>query len=217
MTAAVAVLVPMLGRPQTVGPLRESLAASTDQAHLVWIVTDTDTAVRDAVAGDTAVVVPQHKRGDYARKMNAGYRATTEPWLFLGACDIRFHPGWWEACMAKAKAGYKVIGTNDLGNRGTADGRLSTHTLVQRTYVDRHGTIDKPGQLLHEGYWHEFVDNELIATAKHRGVYGHARQAHVEHLHWLWGKRDRDDLDADYEQRMAQGERLWMKRRRLWT
>lgn len=217
MTAAVAVLVPMLGRPQTVDPLRESLAASTDKAHLVWIVTDTDTAVRDATAGDTVVVVPAYQRGDYARKMNAGYRATTEPWLFLGACDIRFHPGWWEACMAKAKAGYKVIGTNDLGNRGTADGRLSTHTLVQRSYVDRHGTIDQPGQMLHEGYWHEFVDNEFTQTAKARGVYGHAPHAHVEHLHWLWGKRDRDEVDADYEQRMADGERLYLKRRRLWT
>lgn len=217
MTAAVAVLVPMLGRPQTVAPLRESLAASTDKAHLVWIVTDTDTAVRDATAGDTVILVPPRAKGDYAVKMNAGYRATTEPWLFLGACDLRFHSGWWEACMAKAKAGYKVIGTNDLGNPGTATGRLSTHTLIQRTYVDRHGTIDRPGQLLHEGYWHEFVDNELIATAKHRGVYGHARQAHVEHLHWLWGKRDRDVVDADFEQRMAEGERLWLKRRRLWT
>ncbi|MBK6887023.1 MAG: hypothetical protein IPH03_11765 [Tetrasphaera sp.] len=94
--------------------------------------------------------------------------------------------------MAKIKAGYKVVGTNDLGNRSTATGRLSTHTLVERTYVDRHGTIDEPGVLCHEGYWHEYVDNELIGTAKHRGVYGHARQAHVEHLHWLWGKRDRD-------------------------
>lgn len=207
----------MLGRPHAVEPLAESLAASTDDARILWIISPDDRDVIAATRGMDVLTVPRRERGDYAAKMNAGYRATTEPYLFLGACDIRFHPGWLPACMAKVRAGYKVVGTNDLGNKGTADGRLSTHTLIVRTYVDRHGTIDKRGQLLHEGYWHEFVDNELVATAKARGVYGHARSAHVEHLHWLWGKRDRDTVDADYEQRMADGERLFLKRRRLWT
>ncbi|MBK6887022.1 MAG: hypothetical protein IPH03_11760 [Tetrasphaera sp.] len=68
MTATVAVLVPMLGRPQSVDPLRESLAASTDQAHLVWIVTDTDTAVRKATAGDTVIVVPNTRAATTPRR-----------------------------------------------------------------------------------------------------------------------------------------------------
>ena len=217
MTVDVVVLVPMLGRPHAVEPLAESLAASTDDARILWIVSPDDRDVVAATRGMDVLSVPRRDRGDYAAKMNAGYRATTEPYLFLGACDIRFHPGWLPACMAKVKAGYQVIGTNDLGNKGTADGRLSTHTLVVRSYVDRHGTIDKRGELLHEGYWHEFVDNELVATAKHRGVYGHARRAHVEHLHWLWGKRDRDSVDANFEQRMLEGEKLYHARRHLWT
>lgn len=50
--AAVVVLVPMLGRPHTVRPLRESLAASTDRARLLWICTEGDTDVLDATAGD---------------------------------------------------------------------------------------------------------------------------------------------------------------------
>lgn len=217
MTADVAVLVPMLGRPHTVAPLRESLAASTDRAHLVFICTEGDADVLAAVGDDTHIVVPPRDCGDYAAKINTGYRWTEEPYLFLGACDLAFHPGWVEACMAKVKAGYKVVGTNDLGNPGTAVGRASTHTLVVRTYADRHGTIDRRGAILHEGYRHEFVDNELVETAKSRGVYGHARAAHVEHLHWLWGKRDRDDLDADFDQRMTEGHRLFQKRRHLWT
>ncbi len=217
MTACVVVLVPMLGRPHTVAPLRESLAASTDRARLLWLLTEGDADVIDAVGGDDKLLMPPRPRGDYAAKMNAGYRASTEQWLFLGACDIRFHPGWLEACAAQVAARCGVVGTNDLGNQRTATGQLSTHTLVTRDYVDTFGTVDRPGELLHEGYWHEFCDNELIDTAKARGQYGHAPTAIVEHLHPLWGK---SEPDAMYDQallRMGQGYALWKKRRPLWT
>ena len=33
-------------------------------------------------------------KGDYAAKINEGYRRSTEPLIFLGAIDIRFTPGW---------------------------------------------------------------------------------------------------------------------------
>jgi hypothetical protein len=44
-------------------------------------------------------------------------------------------------------------------------GRHSTHSLVTRDYVERFGTIDEAGVVLHEGYPHEFVDDEFVQTA----------------------------------------------------
>ncbi len=217
MTPCVVVLVPMLGRPHTVAPLRESLAASTDRARLLWICTEGDTDVLDATAGDLRLVVPPRARGDYPAKINAGYRATREPLLFLGACDIRFHPGWLEACEAKVAAGFSVVGTNDLGNARTATGALSTHTLVTRDYADQYGVVDRAGQVLHEGYWHEFCDNELVETAKARGCYAHAADAVVEHLHPTWGKAEPDAMYDKALLRMGQGYGLFKKRRPLWT
>ena len=213
----VAVLVPMLGRPHAVEPLAQSLAESTDDARILWLVTDTDRDVLAATRGMDRVTFTPRERGDYAHKINVGYRETTEPYLFLAASDLHFHPGWLTVCFLKVKAGYQVVGTNDLGNKGTSRGTTSTHTLVARTYADRRGTIDKKRQILHEGYWHEWCDTEFVQTAKFRNAYGHARGAKVEHLHWLWGKRERDAVDSDWEKRMAQGEKLYHSRRRLWT
>jgi len=209
----------MLGRPHTVDTVRTSLAASTDAARLVWICTAGDDDVLDAVnaTGDQVEVVEPRARGDYAAKINHGYRHTSEPWLFTGACDITFHPGWWEACLRVADSGAQVIGTNDLGNRHTATGVLSTHTLVARDYADQWGTITDPGQILHEGYWHEFTDNELIDTARSRGLYGHAADAIVEHHHPLWGKARPDGMYDRALLRMGQGHALWKRRKQLWA
>lgn len=215
---SVAVLVPMLGRPHTVAAVRDSLHTSTDAGRCVWICSDGDTDVIDAATatGDQVEVVPPRARGDYAAKINHGYRVTDEPWLFTGACDIRFHPGWWEACQRVAKSGAQVIGTNDLGNAHTASGALSTHTLIARSYVDVWGTVDQPRTVMHEGYWHEFVDNELVETAQSRGLYGHAADAVVEHLHPLWGKAASDGMYDRALLRMGQGYPLWKRRRALW-
>lgn len=213
----VVVLVPMLGRPHTVTPLRESLHASTDRARLLWICTDGDSDVIAATAGDDVLVVAPRARGDYPAKINAGYRASTEPLMLLAACDVRFHPGWLEACEQRVAAGAGVVGTNDGGNPRTATGVLSTHSLVCRWYADQHGTIDQPGRVLHEGYWHEFCDNELVDTAKARGLYAHAPDAVVEHLHPLWGKAASDAMYDRALLRMGQGHGLWKKRRALWT
>lgn len=109
-----------------------------------------------------------------------------------------------------------MVGTNDGSNPRTASGRHSTHTAVTRDYVDRLGTADEPGKVLHEGYWHEYVDDEFVWTAKARRVWAHAADSHVEHLHPNWGKRPADASDAKQPERFAQGRALFDSRRPLW-
>lgn len=218
MTPDVAVIVPMLGRAHLMPTVRESLAATAGgRARIVWAISAGEHALvhEASTHGEQTVVLPPRVRGDYAAKINAGVRATDERWLFLGAGDIRFLPGWLEACEARLTPGIGVVGTNDLGNPRTADGRLSTHTFVTREYT-RLGTIDDPGRLLHEGYWHEYVDDEFTQTAKARGAYAHAADAHVEHLHPDHGKRPADAVDANRDQRMVYGSRVFRSRRHLW-
>lgn len=210
------VLVPMLGRPWTVEPLVRSLAESGAPAEVLFIIGTEDDAVWDACPGHRTLEVVRKCRGDYAAKINAGTRATSEPWLFLGACDIRFHRGWWDACMNAAETGAQVIGTNDLANPRTASGDLSTHTLISREYAARPTIDGKPGPLF-EGYRHEYVDDELRGTAISRGVWTHAADAIVEHLHPATGKSDWDDSYRGQETRMRADRRLMTQRRRLWA
>jgi hypothetical protein len=111
-----------------------------------------------------------------------------------------------------------VVGTNDLGNKRTVRGEHSTHTLVRRSYIDTvGGVIDQPpGVLLNEQYPHSWVDDEFIQTAMARGVYAHAYDSHVEHMHWLWGKGEDDPTYALGAAGHRAGKRLFYARRHLW-
>lgn len=209
------VVVPMLRRAGLVPRLVGSLADSTDRARVLFVVTDTDRDVLAAVRQHDHVVVTPRLRGDYAHKINTGVAASDEPLIFTGAIDLRFHAGWLDACLAKMSGGVQVVGTNDLANGRTAR-HHSTHTLVARGYVLR-GLIDGRPGLLCEDYLHEFVDDELVGTAKSRGVYAHAADAVVEHLHPMVGKADWDDTYLLMNRRMARDRGLFNRRSALWT
>lgn len=209
------ILVPMLGRPHTVAPLLESIRDTCD-AHVLFLVTAGDQGVIDAVSDEHHVQVSPQASGDYARKINFGISLTEEDHIFTGACDLKFHPGWYEACLAKMHERIGVVGTNDMGNLGTRNGGHATHMLVARWYVEQHGTIDEPGKFYHEGYPHEFVDNEAYETAKARGMYAHARDSFVEHIHPLHGKAPWDPMYEQMRHRIDVGSVLFRERRLLW-
>jgi hypothetical protein len=210
------VLVPMLGRPGTVQPLVESIG---DSADVLFICSPHDKGTWDACTAtghDVLTVGWDPGPGDYARKINAGYKVTTDPLMFLGACDLRFHPGWLHAAAAKLTDGIGVVGTNDLGNPRVLRGEHATHSLVTRDYADL-GTIDGQPGILHEGYHHEYVDDELVGTAKKRGAWAFAADSVVEHLHPSWGKAPLDTLYAGQRMRMRFSRNLFHSRRLLWT
>lgn len=215
----VAVLVPMLGRPHRVAPLLESLVATAPSAEPLFLLSPNDAAVHDAVAAADAphLDVLGPFPGDYARKINAGYRHTTADLLFLAADDLLFHDGWLEAAVAELRPGVGVVGTNDLGSPRVMAGDHATHSLVTRDYCDRFGTIDGAGAVLTEEYPHEFVDDEFVATAKHRDAWAFAFGSHVEHLHPSWGKAPMDPMYAQQRNRMAKGRRIYRRRQHLWT
>lgn len=213
------IAVPMLGRPHRVQPLLSSIDDTCD-ARVVFAVSPRDTAVQRAIdkAGREQVTVSYQPTGDYARKVNAVYRATDEPLMFLAADDLKFHPGWFDAAVAKLGPGIGVVGTNDLGSPRVMRGEHSTHSLVTRDYADTYGTIDRPGKVLHDGYPHEWVDDELVGTAKSRGAWAFAVDAKVEHLHPNW-KREvpMDQMYRQQAQRIRAGRPLFQRRQRLWA
>jgi glycosyltransferase involved in cell wall biosynthesis len=218
VTGPVAILVPVLGRPHRVRPLLDSIAASTTRPHTVVFVCDSHDS--DEIAAISAAERPGVRMlvvdGNYARKINAAVRATTEPLVFTAADDLHFHPRWLERAAALMSDTVGVVGTNDLCSRRVMAGEHSTHTLVARWYCEL-GTIDGPGKLLHEAYPHEFCDDELVATAMHRGAYAHAHDSIVEHLHPDAGKAPVDDLYAARAGRMRVGRRIFRRRQHLWA
>ena len=211
------ILVPMLGRAHTIGPLLESVRKSTPGAHVLWLCTDGDDEVLAELQGRAADLMTFRPRasGDYAHKINSGVRATCDPLILMGACDIAPQPGWFEAATAKLSAVVQVVGTNDGGNPRTSKGH-STHTLMTREYAGRPTINGEPGPL-YEGYSHEYVDDELVGTARQRGVYAHAADAVITHLHPMWGKADWDDSYRAQQERMRASAGRFRARRVLWT
>lgn len=208
------VLVPVLKRPHRVRSLLDSINAATPGARILFIADPDDReelAALDAAAAERIIYA-----GGYARKINEGVRRTDEPLIFLGADDLAFRPGWLEAATARLGGRVGVIGTNDLGNKQVLAGRHATHSLVTRAYVSS-GTIDEPDRLLHEGYDHNFVDNEFTETAQKRSAWRFARRSIVEHLHPNWQKAQGDETYAKGQRNYEIDRKLFRARRCLWS
>ena len=233
-----AFVIPLWRRTTNIERVTDAIRLSTPAATIVFVVSDLDggpmCAVAELCAHDMMermetgehghagwiypVVVPGEggERGDYARKINAGYRATDAPFIFTGADDIIPHYGWYDAARALMVDRVGVVGTVDQNNGRTANGTHSTHSLVARWYADEGACADQDHVIYHEGYWHEYCDDELVRTAMQRNAYAHAFDAIVEHRHWH-GDKTRDD--PTYRHGRAHtglSRRLFMQRRVLW-
>jgi glycosyltransferase involved in cell wall biosynthesis len=211
MSKGIAVLVPVLGRPQNVKPLLESIAATTPAPYRVLFLADPgDRAEQDALALAGAWFLSPG--GSYAKKIRVGVEATDEPYVVLAADDVVAHPGWLEAALAKVAEGAHAVGLNDLRPRGW---ETATHFLLTREYAERPTIDGGPGPLHH--YTHNFCDRELIETAKRRGVYAYAADARFEHRHHLDGHAPLDTTYAKGQASFRQDARLFARRTRLWA
>jgi hypothetical protein len=181
-----AIVVPLWRRTENLDRLLESVWATVPDAEVVCVVSPDDAPVlawcnepHDSIRGWVHPILaqwPGGSPGDYSRKINTGYRASfLRPFIFTGADDIEFQPGWYEAARAEVDPrrwddgpSIGVVGTVDDCNPRTFDGSHSTHSLVARWYADLGGCVDQAGVIYHEGYAHEYCDDELVQTAKYR-------------------------------------------------
>lgn len=224
----VAILIPVLARPDRVGPLLVSLWASVDDdanaLQPIFLASPRDeeeiAAIQKTDAG--LVIVPwEPTPGDYWRKINHGMREAAETgyeWIFQAADDLNFHAGWLAAALAMHdRSRACVIGTNDLANQRVLARKHSTHSLVRTEYLDC-GTIDEPhGNLcFHEHYGHWFGDDEFVQTAIWRETFQSASDSVVEHMHPVWGKADVDSTYAKGRSTETEDQALYYARRYQW-
>lgn len=213
------ILLPVLGRPANAERVVASIAAGTQVSWSAWfIATAGDDAELDAIDAvmekypQVGIMIRsvQAGPGDYAKKINSGFMVSNygepHPFVFLGADDLDFQPGWDTIALETAeRTGASVIGTVDGANPLVTKGQHSTHTLVRRAYADAEGlTWDRvPGVVYAECYDHQCVDNELVAVARERGVWAFAHGSIVKHRHPLFDRSVQKD--ATYAKALAHG------------
>lgn len=208
------ILVPVLGRPHRVAPTLDAFHRTAPGCRVLFIADPGDREELEAIRGEGAQCIAPG--GGYASKINAGIRATGEPLLFFGADDLEPQDGWLKASLAVMKDGTEVVGVNDLLRRPRVRRGHATHFLVTRSYAER-PTIDGHTGCLSESYVHCCVDDELIATAKKRGVYAYAADARVAHLHWM---NRRAEIDPTYQRGIDSinaDRALFREREHLWA
>lgn len=209
----VAVLVPVMKRPDNVKPLVDSFKASNDgTANLYFVVDPDDVAEIAAIKKAKAKFIVSDRGRTYAAKANVGYANTTESFLFICGDDCEFTPGWLDAAR-KASERSDVVGTNDseegrVRNTEVAAGRHADHFFVRRSYVDDEGScLEGPGVLAPEAYNHWFTDKEIIALARARGVFTPCLESRVIHHHpGFDGREDLRDADPAYARAAEHGE-----------
>jgi glycosyltransferase involved in cell wall biosynthesis len=214
-----AILVPVLNRPQNVEPLLESISHSTPgDWRVIFLVDPSDDAELEAIYD--AIVVFGTDRvwfrecgGSYAAKINFGARHTDAPLVFLAADDLRFRRGWLDAARQHLSKDTQVVGVNDLCSDRVQRGEHATHFLMTREYALQ-PTVDGGRGPLHEGYRHWFCDDELVATARRRGVLAFARDSIVEHFHPMNGKAPDDETYRKGREHQRQDRALFRQRLR---
>ena len=212
------VIIPTLGRPHRIAEVVADIAAATTTEHrTVFVCEAHDVATVKAVVDLGLQPIINRRTRNYQGAVNTAYHATRGEWLFCGADDLHFHPGWDTECLAAATG--RVVGTNDKYNAYVLKGWHSTHSLVHRSYLDELGGVvdEGPGSFLAECFDHNFCDTEFIATAKMRGEFRPCLSAVVEHLHPAAGKAE---VDATYERSMAEFDRdarMFDMRKSLWA
>ena len=98
-----------------------------------------------------------------------------------------------------------MIGTNDsepgrVRNPLVAAGKHADHFFVRRSHVLEDGTsLEGPGILCPEAYYHWYCDKEMIQLAKARGVFTPCLDSVVIHHHPGYdGREDLRAKDATY-------------------
>jgi hypothetical protein len=217
---SITVVVPVLNRPQNVNTCVSSFlqTVADKNAKMVFITSascEAEINEINRVANNNPKVAIHIAPDDvvsWAKRINLGIDLSETPWVLCGADDVRFHEGWFDAAAKSAEGFSGIIGTNDMGHPAVIAGNHTTHPIVSKEYVLTKGTMDELGKFCHEGYIHNYVDVEFVATARARGNYTHSHECKIEHLHPSWNKAGWDPVYQRGQAGLNHDRALWIAR-----
>ncbi len=215
----VSILVPTLKRPHNILRFMDAVRQTSPiGTYKVVFVTDPDdlttTNVIQTMVAGLDVDRLEHG-GTFPQKINAAAAYTDTPFVLCCGDDVTFKPDWLDAAK-RYMGGKGVIGTNDLTPRTQAKNH-ATAQIVDRDYIDGPGAAWKePGHVFHEGYNHNYADDELCGLAIYRDEWVFADDCIIEHRHPCWGTEEVDEVYEKGQEKYFEDRRHFSLRRRMW-
>jgi hypothetical protein len=210
----IAVIIPTLGRPHKVQSIVTNLQETAPEVTPYFVIEPNDAVTAEAVADVHGNTIINRRVASYAGAVNTALHETSEPYLYVSADDFEYHNEWLPPLLNEIDS-FGICGSNDLHNKEVLAGTMATSFLIRRDYAVT-ACIDQPGIMLHEGYTHNFVDTEVIGTARSRNQFKHCSNSHVEHKHYLWGLAPHDDTYAKSVKQHEADWRTFNNRKVLW-
>ena len=176
----------------------------------IIVVTDGECPEVDLLAGEYATVLTLPDAPGAVECWNRGAAIAGGEILMLGADDLIFHEGWYEAGMAAmARLNWNgLVAVNDLSpNAGT----LATHYLMSKSYA----VNELRGCLAIPAYEHCWIDTEVTHRAQRDKCFIYAEDCVVEHNHYLWGKAAEDETYIKGRESYQSGRELYEERAEL--
>ena len=221
----ISVIVPSYGRPERIEAVVNNIHDNTTYSNeIIVVVEEQEYNTYDAALGSggrgNCKLVTNKRVASYAGAVNSATTHIVGHHVFVAADDLNFHSEWDDEALKVMSAldHIKVVGTNDLLNTFVLQGLHATHYLVDREYIwQTGGVIDgRKGEVLFEGYAHNFVDTEFIGTAKARAVFAPCLTSFVEHNHYTVGKSDNDPTYEKGAVDIQKDADTYYSRRELW-
>jgi len=207
-----AILVPSLNRPQNLKRLVEGIHSATPEMHFInFCVSDDESKAALDDLDEFYLDDSDFEDRRYVTRMNKLVGELDDAkTVFFGSDDVLHHDGWLRAALTVMERENKaVVVVNDMHN---ANG---TQAVVRRDYLP-HAVFDDPREAFHNGYLHNFADNEMFLTAQVQGEFTRAMDSFVEHLHPLFGSNNKlgwDDTYNNAQKGWEQDSALWDFRR----
>jgi hypothetical protein len=208
----IAIFIPTLFRPHNIERVVQSIRDTTNFPYEIYLMCPKDDFETISVIENLECKYWTDE-GDmrFVKRIQFMYENTDEEWFLTGSDDIVFQPDWLDdalECMNYAS----VISFEDECNPNLP----GTNFLIEREYIEKYsGVIDVPNTIFHQGYYHNYCDNELVAVATRRGEFIKSSGV-LRHYHPTVDRANWDGIYMIAQSYMADDAALFASRERLW-
>jgi len=180
------VAVPVLWRPHRIPAVIKAFKG----VDVLFLPDEDDKPTIDALRQHKAWYSIAHKSekfgvATYETKVNHAYQMTDTPYLMYASDDVEPQDGWLNHALniMRTKPNVGLLATNDGHHPLVKKGKLATHGIIRRSYVQEYGTASLPdaGPIFYEGYRHWCCDAEASYVARMRGAFHYDSNIRVLH------------------------------------